>query len=182
VPGEVGIWVFILGDMLAFALFFGVFVYERANAPALFDSSRHELTVGFAVANTLLLLTSSLFVAGAVRMVREGAQRLAPRLFGLAFLCGLGFVANKAFEYGEQLHHGVTPATNHFYMYFYMLTGIHLLHVVIGLGVLGFLWHVSRRGAQRPNDVMAIETGASYWHMVDLLWIVLFPLLYLMSS
>jgi nitric oxide reductase NorE protein len=181
VPGEVGIWVFVLGDMLAFALFFGVFLYERGGEPAAFDEARHELTVGFAVANTLLLLTSSLLIAMAVRAVRSGARELAPRLIALAMVCGAAFVANKGIEYGEQLGAGRTPATSDFFMFFFMLTGIHLAHVLIGLVVLGYLWRVARRPVTAAADLRAIESGASYWHMVDLLWIVLFPLLYLVS-
>lgn len=181
VPGEVGIWVFIFGDMLAFALFFAVFVVERGGDPALFEESRQSLGVGFAVVNTVLLLTSSLFVAMAVGALRTGARHLAPRLLALAFACGLAFVASKGLEYSDKLAAGITPATNDFFMFFFMLTGIHLLHVIIGLVVLGYLWRLVRRTRERSDDIRHVETGASYWHMVDLLWIVLFPLLYLMG-
>ena len=180
IPGEVGIWVFILGDMLAFALFFGVFMVERGADPGAFDASRRSLSVGFAVANTLLLLTSSLFVVMAVRAIRRGERALAPRLVLLAAACGGAFVINKALEYGAKLDAGITPATDDFFMFFYMLTGIHLLHVLIGLVVLAVLWRIARR-SPRPSDQRHFEVGASYWHMVDLLWIVLFPLLYLVS-
>lgn len=181
VPGEVGIWVFVLGDMLAFALFFGVFIVERAGDVALFEEARRSLSVGFAVANTLLLLTSSLFVVMAVRAVRTGTQRLAPRLIALAALAGVGFVVNKAVEYGEKFADDLTPATNDFFTFFFMLTGIHLLHVLIGLCVLAYLWRVTRRPSLGAVELRHVESGASYWHMVDLLWIVLFPLLYLMG-
>jgi nitric oxide reductase NorE protein len=181
VPGEVGVWVFVLGDMLAFALFFAVFLYERGGAPVAFDDARRHLTVGFAVANTVLLLTSSLLIAMAVRAVRGGARELAPRLIALAMACGAAFVADKGIEYGEQLGAGRTPAASDFFMFFYMLTGIHLAHVLIGLVVLGYLWRVTRRPVTGATDLRAVESGASYWHMVDLLWIVLFPLLYLVS-
>jgi heme/copper-type cytochrome/quinol oxidase subunit 3 len=81
VPGETGVWVLIFGDMLAFAVFFGVFVYSRGNEPDLFDESRMHLSVGYAVVNTILLLTSSLFVATAVRDFRTSGGKSAPRLF-----------------------------------------------------------------------------------------------------
>jgi nitric oxide reductase NorE protein len=180
-PGEVGIWVFVLGDMLAFALFFGVFVHERGGDAAAFDRSRAHLTIGFAVANTILLLTSSWLVALGVRALRGQQRDTARRLITLAMLCGAAFVANKGVEYHQQLSAGRTPAGDDFFMYFFMLTGVHLAHVVIGLVVLGYLWRMTRRPAIGAGELRAAECGASYWHMVDLLWIVLFPLLYLMA-
>lgn len=179
IPGEVGIWVFILGDMLAFAAFFGAFIYQRGGEPAVFETGRQSLETAFAVANTVLLLTSSLFVAMAIRGARVGAKAVVPKLITWAGLCGLGFVINKGIEWAIKLHDGVTPATNHFYMYFFMLTGIHLAHVLIGLVTLAILWGIARRSVPKPSDLMVLEIGASYWHMVDLLWVVLFPLLYL---
>jgi len=179
VPGETGIWVLIFGDMVAFAAFFGVFMYSRGQDPALFDQSRTHLSVGYAVVNTVLLLTSSLFVAAAVRDFRAGGRRLAPRLFVLAAVCGLGFVVNKALEYRAEIDSGITLTTNLFYTFFFTLTGIHLLHLIIGLIGLGVMWRLARRPEDKPGNLLVIEVGASYWHMVDLLWIVIFPLLYL---
>lgn len=181
IPGEVGIWVFILGDMAVFGLFFGVFLYERGDQVELFNASQATLNMTFGAVNTLLLLTSSLFVAWGVRMLRERVGRAAPTLFGLAFLCGLAFAVNKVLEYGAKVDADLTPATNDFYMYFFVLTGIHALHLVIGMCVLAFMWRVARRPQARSNDIRAVESGASYWHLVDLLWVVLFPLLYLAS-
>lgn len=179
-PGEVGIWVFILGDMLVFALFFCVFTFYRAQNLELYLQSQATLNQAYGAINTLLLLTSSLFVALAVHAMRRNFRHVAPKLFALAFVCGLGFATLKFVEYGEKIRAGITLTTNDFYMYFYIFTGIHFLHLVIGMGVLIFLWHRSRQEAA-DKDLMLIESGASYWHMVDLLWIVLFPLLYLMK-
>jgi nitric oxide reductase NorE protein len=180
-PGEVGVWVFILGDMMVFALFFVTFIYYRARDVELFAASQATLDQNRGALNTLLLLASSWFVVLGVRSLRQHLARLAPRLFGLALLCGVGFVVVKFFEYAEKIRHGVTPATNDFYMYYFIFSGIHLLHVLIGIGVLAFMIaHLRKQGASAPNLVL-IEGGASYWHMVDLLWIVLFPLLYLIK-
>lgn len=181
IPGEVGIWVFILGDMAVFGLFFGVFLYERADQVEVFNASQATLDMTFGAVNMLLLLTSSLFVAWGVKTVRERPGRGAPALFGLAFLCGLAFAVNKVLEYSAKVDAGLTPAANDFYMYFFILTGIHALHLVIGMCVLVFMWRVARRPRPGAKDVRAVESGASYWHLVDLLWVVLFPLLYLAS-
>jgi nitric oxide reductase NorE protein len=181
IPGEPGLWVFIFGDMLAFAVFFAVFLFERGHRSVEFNGSRRTLAVGLAVANTLLLLTSSWLVAVAVRAVRERRRQLALRLFSLAAACGVAFVIDKAIEWGDKLQAGVSPATNEFFMFFFMLTGIHLLHVLIGLVVLAFAWRVARSHEPRPEERRLVEACASYWHMVDLLWIVLFALLYLIG-
>jgi nitric oxide reductase NorE protein len=179
VPGETGVWVLIFGDMTAFAAFFGVFVFSRGNDPVLFDESRTHLSVGYAVVNTVLLLTSSLFVAAAVRDFRSGGRQLAPRLILLGAVCGLGFVVNKALEYHDEITSGVTLTTNLFFTFFFTLTGVHLLHLIIGLIGLGVMWRLARRTHEKPGNLLVIEIGASYWHMVDLLWIIIFPLLYL---
>lgn len=180
-PGEVGVWIFILGDMLIFSLFFFVFIFYRAQDVATFTASQATLNQHYGAFNTILLLTSSWFVVLGVEATRRKMQSIAVKMFPLAFLCGLGFGIVKFFEYGEKISKGVTLTTNDFYMYYYIFTGIHFLHVLIGMGVLLFLWAKARRAAFEPGDIRTFESGGAYWHMVDLLWIVLFPLLYLVK-
>src|SRR5438093_7048347 len=102
IPGEAGMWIFILGDMAVFALLFGVYLYYRAADPGLFRSSQAHLNQTFGAVNTLLLLSSSLLVVTAVRALRRGSARVAPWLFAGAFVCGLGFVVNKYLEYSDK--------------------------------------------------------------------------------
>lgn len=179
VPGEAGVWVLILGDMTIFGLLFAVFTQARMSHRQEFTVSQETLHTTIGLLNTVLLLVSSFFVVLAVQAVRSGRRERAPTLFVAALLCGIGFAVNKVFEYGVKLHDGLTPATNDFYMYYYILTGIHALHLVIGMCVLVFLWYVTR-GSSRSPKIALVEGCASYWHLVDVLWIVLFPLLYLL--
>jgi nitric oxide reductase NorE protein len=181
IPGEVGIWVFVLGDMFVFGLFFTVFVYYRGLDLEVFRTSQATLNQNYGALNTLLLLFSSWFVVLAVIDVREHAARYAARLLGLAMLCGLGFSVVKFVEYGEKLRAGLGIMTNDFYMYYYIFTGLHFVHVIIGLGVLIYLWSMVQAGVKSAGELRIFESGAIYWHMVDLLWIVLFPLLYLLQ-
>ena len=179
-PGEAGIWVLIGGDLVVFSLFFATFLFYRGEDPATFRSAQLQLNQGFGALNTLLMLSSSWFVATAVRAARSGRRRPAGLGLLLAMACGLGFVASKFFEYREKLHAGITPATNDFFMYYFVFTGIHAVHVLAGMGALLF---VARQVASRPLEsrtLRNIESGASFWHLVDLLWIVLFALLYLL--
>ena len=180
VPGEVGIWIFVLWDMTWFAVLFGVFLEARSHHPALFERSRLTLTLWAGLLNTVLLLTASLFVALGVAAVRQHARLAARRLLALAFLCGVAFVVNKGFEYHRLIHAGHHPGSNGFYTYFFVLTGIHLVHLLAGLLVLCFMWRVAGKPVPGRNDVRNLEAAASYWHLVDLLWIVLFALLYLL--
>ncbi|HWX99171.1 MAG TPA: cytochrome c oxidase subunit 3, partial [Mycobacterium sp.] len=105
-----------------------------------------------------------------------------PRLLLGGAVTGLMFMASKSIEYFQKFAHGLTPGTNPFYMWYFTLTGIHLAHVVAGTSLLTYLWVRSRRGTYDHLHRAVPESVASYWHLVDLLWIVLFPLLYLMRA
>ena len=178
-PGEEGIWLFILGDMMVFALFFLTFVYYRSTDVETYVTAQRGLNEGLGLLNTLFLLTSSWFVALAIRAVRKGRSVSASWLIAAAMFCGLMFVVVKIIEYREKFAAGITVLTNEFFMFYFMFTAIHLIHVVIGLGVLTYLRLLSRRPVAAAGDIRAFESGAAFWHLVDLLWVVLFALLYL---
>lgn len=178
-PGEMAVWVFILGDMLMFSAFFGQFYYDRAGQVELFDSSQTTLNLAFGALNTLILLTGSLFVVLGVERFKAGLGRAASNMFALAFACALGFAFNKMLEYGGKLNDGLTPFTNDFYMYYYVFTGIHVLHLLIGMVFLWNMWRIARTCPPDAGRLRFVEVGASYWHLVDLLWVVLFPILYI---
>lgn len=179
VPGELGIWFFVGGDLIVFSVFFILIALGSHDQAEVFAPSRARLDVWIGVANTLLLLTGSWFVAMGVESCRQARQPVATRYFSLAALCGLGFAANKVFEWSRKIGAGITPATNDFFMYFFIFTGIHLLHVLVGTGVLLMIRSVSRQPVMGPRQIRTIESGAIFWHLVDLLWIALFALFYL---
>jgi nitric oxide reductase NorE protein len=178
IPGESGIWVIIFGDLLVFSLFFGTFAYYRMDEPELFRRAQSDLSQSFGLLNTLLLLTSSWAVAKAIKLARAGDGERARGLVGLAMLLGAGFVVVKAFEYREKLVAGIGPSTNDFFMFYFTYTGIHLLHVFAGLGALAFLRsHIIH--PPEPGTIALIEGCGVFWHLVDILWVVLFAILYL---
>ena len=176
-----GLWVFIAADMTMFGLFFSSFVVERSKNVALFNRSQKALNFNVGGINTLILLTSSWFVVLAVDAARRNKLRQVPHFIALAILCGAAFAVIKLTEYWHKLSSGISMLTNDFYMFYFVLTGIHFLHVVAGVVVLSIVWTAARRGAYGKDDCVGLESGATYWHMTDLLWIMLFPLLYLMS-
>lgn len=179
IPGEEGVWIFILGDITVFAVFFTVYLVERSKQVDLFDLSQATLNKNFGAINTMFLLISSLFVVLAVRAMRAAQRQLAQRLIVGASLCGIAFVVVKIFEYHERIAANEIPTANSFYLLYFVLTGLHLFHLVIGLAVLTALWFMARRPELSKNQWAFFEGGACFWHMVDLLWLVLFPLIFL---
>jgi nitric oxide reductase NorE protein len=181
-PGVDGVWVFIGADSVIFAILFLTFMQDRLKNPALFEASRHTLNMHLGGIDTLILLTSSWSVALAIQALKRDLNDRVPRYLLGGVLTGLMFVLSKSIEYFQKFAHGLTPGTNPFYMWYFTLTGIHLVHVLLGTSLLAFLWIKSRSGAFSSAQREVPESVASFWHLVDLLWIVLFPLLYLMRA
>ncbi len=177
-PGDAGIWFFVLGDLIIFGGYFIIYMIYRSQNRALFLESEQHLSKNVGVLNTLLLIASSWFVALGVQRVRDGAHRRAVRLTVCGAICGLLFIAVKAYEWFSELSRGYTFPHNNFFMFYYTLTGIHLGHVALGLLILGIVIRDLRNPAGRR--ISMAEIGATYWHMVDLLWVVIFALLYVM--
>ncbi|MFT4014653.1 MAG: cytochrome c oxidase subunit 3 [Paracoccus sp. (in: a-proteobacteria)] len=181
IPGEAGLWVFIFGDMLIFLAFFASYLVERAEDPALFNASSQSVGLTIGLVNTIILLTSSLMVAAGVSAYRGGARRIARWMFVMALLCAIAFTILKVSEYAHLIGTGHGPGSNSYFTWFFVVTGTHLMHVLIGFLTLGMM--ISRAGRDEPVEKgqALIEGAGCYWHMVDLLWMVIFPLLYLLS-
>jgi nitric oxide reductase NorE protein len=177
-PGVEGVWVFVYADMAVFALIFGSFMWDRHHAQELFETSRQALSLNFGGINTLILLTSSMLVVLGVDALKVGRTHLAPGFLFSAMACGVAFIVSKILEYGHKFDAGIGLTTNAFFQYYFIMTGLHLGHVVVGTAILAVL--AAKARAERPGcRVTMYEGGATYWHMVDLLWVCIFPLLYL---
>jgi nitric oxide reductase NorE protein len=181
-PGVEGVWVLIGADSVIFAILFLSFMQDRFHSLPVFEASRHALNRNLGGIDTLILLTSSWSVALAIQALKRDLLDRVPRYLLGGVVAGLMFVVSKSIEYFEKFADGITPGTDAFYMWYFTLTGIHLTHVVVGTGLLVFVWARSRRGAYSSSHRAVPESVASFWHLIDLLWIVLFPLLYLMKA
>ncbi len=180
IPGEEGTWIFIFGDMCVFAVLFCVFLEGRISDPGGFAHDQAQLNQNFGAVNTVLLLVSSLLVVLAMRAVHSPTLRgRAPSLLLGAWLCGAAFLVIKVVEYAERFDHGITPQTSDFYMYYFVLTGLHAFHLLLGLVALTVLINLARKPEMSRGQFVFFEGGACFWHMVDLLWLVLFPLIFL---
>lgn len=171
-PGNPLMWVLILSEMLVFSAFFALYAAERVAATALFDASQRELDPLMGGLNTLVLLTSGLCVALAVEAVSAERIRRARQWLGASMGLGVLFGVIKGIEYSSKFAAGITPETNTFFGFYYGLTAFHFAHVLFGLALLALVtWRTSTEN---------VETAAAFWHMVDLIWILLYPLLYLL--
>ena len=178
--GDLGVWLVILLELLTFAILFVAFAFARTGELELFNASQDTLNLQAGALNTVLLITGSWCVACAVRAVGRDALVAGARWLLASLACGAGFMAVKLAEFAQKLDAGVDIASNTFYMFYFFLTGFHFLHVLVGMLAIAFLWFKTRRGVYGSHNLHALETGAAFWHMVDLLWIVLFPLVYVM--
>lgn len=180
VPGEPGIWVLLFGDMGVFTVLFVVYLHQRGANPELFARSQDLLNRAFGMTNTLVLVTSSLLVVLATRAFRRDDWRPYTLPLTIAAACvGACFVVIKAFEYHEKIAAGIALSTNEFFMYYFVMTGLHLAHVIVGLAVLVVLSTLARKPRPSRTNLVFFEGGACFWHMVDLLWIVIFSLVFL---
>jgi nitric oxide reductase NorE protein len=171
-------WAFVLFEALVFTGYFGVYMVRRMQSPELFLSSQAQLDLRVGVLNTLVLLVSSWSMARCVQAAREGAYRSALDNAFVTALFGLAFLGSKVVEWIHEIGKGYTFSTNEFFSFYYFLTAIHFLHLLIGFVVLAVVVHQLWSPARRSQQL--VETGATYWHTVDFLWVMIFALLYVM--
>ena len=189
---RVGMWLFLLSEILIFGGLFLVYAMYRAKHPVDFHAASGELSRFDGTLNTVILLTSSLTAVLAIFSLQEQNRPRRTVLFlGATIACGLAFLVVKGFEWAAKFRHGLYPNSPillardkgevlYFGLYFSM-TGLHAVHVIVGMGVLVAGLVLLRRGAITPQSHQVLENGALYWHLVDIIWIFLFPLFYLIS-
>lgn len=177
-PGDLAIWFFIFAELLAFGVFFGSYAFARAHNVELFNHSQLLLNRESGAINALVLITSSFFVVRAVAAIKQGFSRQCANWLGGAIALGAVFVVVKLFEFHAKFSAGISLSTNTFYMFYLSLTIFHFMHVILGMVILAAVMLKARRGGYSVEHHTGVETGASYWHMVDLVWVILFPLVY----
>ena len=176
VPGQPDMWAFVLFETLVFTGYFGFYLFYRARSPELFLHSQAQLDLRIGVVNTLVLLLSSWSVARCVQSSRAGAYRAALRDVCITVAFAAVFLFFKVFEWARLVRMGNGFDSNDFFTYYYFLTGIHFVHLLIGFVVLGVVIYQLRSPARRSQEL--VETCATYWHTVDFLWVLIFALLY----
>jgi nitric oxide reductase NorE protein len=176
VPGQPDMWAFVLFETLVFTAYFGFYLFFRARSPELFLHAQAQLDLRIGVFNTLVLLLSSWSVARCVQSARAGAYPAALRDVFLTAAFAAVFLFLKVFEWVRLVRTGNAFDSNDFFTYYFFLTGIHFVHLLIGFVVLGVIVYQLRSPARRSQQI--VETCATYWHTVDFLWVLIFALLY----
>lgn len=177
-PGDFAMWIFIYAELLVFGIFFLSYAFARSRNVELFNAGQLHLNRTAGAVNTLLLITGSYFVVRAVAAIREDKSRSCIRWLFAAVVFANIFIVIKLFEFGAKYAEGISLSTNTFYMFYLSMTFFHFMHVILGMVILVAVMLKARNGAYSGREHTGVETGAAYWHMVDLVWIILFPLVY----
>ena len=178
---KLGMWLFLGTEILLFGGLFAAYAIFRAKYPEMFMEQHLELNKKLGAINTCILIFSSLTMAMGVSAIQRGKQKVTAILILITILCGLAFGVVKYFEYSAKFHHHIYPDTSIFFSLYFMMTGLHMLHVFVGLLILATLLVLTMKGKFNAKYSTPIEVGGLYWHLVDLIWIYLFPLLYLIA-
>jgi len=186
---KLGMWLFLFTEILLFGGLFLLYSAYRARYPLEFHHGGQHLNTFIGVANTFILLTSSLTVALAISALQKGNRKLTLTCLGITIVFGLMFLMNKCIEWSGEIGRGLYPngpellklpnGEKIFYGLYYAMTGLHGLHVVAGIIALAIVWNFVRRNSVTPTDFNKLENTGLYWHLVDVIWIFLLPLLYL---
>ncbi len=181
---KLGIWIFLASEVMLFGGLFSAYVFLRIAAPeGDFDYWGEKLSVPMATFNTLVLITSSVTMVMAWASLKLKDFEKYKIYLGVTILCALAFLVVKYFEYTGKFHHDVYPASSTFMGIYFTLTGLHVLHIIGGVAVLAYFWSpIGDRMYKEDSELLAsrIEVTGLYWHFVDLVWIFLFPILYLL--
>ena len=196
---KLGMWAFLAQELLFFSGLFVAYGVYRNWFPEMFKAAAHQLNKEMGATNTVVLLFSSLTAALAVRSAQVGNRKLTGKLILITIGCAFGFLIIKFFEYKHKFEGGLLPGrffhphaehlvqgapplpanTGSFFSIYFMMTGVHGIHVIVGIGVLIWIWIRNNRGDFSKEFFTPVDIVALYWHLVDLVWIYLFPLLYL---
>ena len=191
IGAKLGMWVFIFTEILLFGGLFLVYTIMRSSYPDEFHQAAHHLNAFIGSLNTVVLLISSATVAMSITSVQKGNNKLAVALLFITLLCAAVFMVNKYFEWGHKIHIGLYPGSDlmltlshgqvMFFSLYYFMTGLHMFHLVVGGIILTIVMIKVHQGTINAGRFVLLENGGLYWHLVDLIWIFLFPLFYLIT-
>jgi nitric oxide reductase NorE protein len=177
-PGGILLWIIIYLELITFGMALIAMVYSANQDPILFHESRLQLNVTFGTINTVLLLTSGFFMANTVHELKQFNKPKALKNLQITMLFGILFLLLKTVEYYSKIEAGLVIGTNSFFNYYWLLTLFHVIHVIVGLVILASIYY----GVKKENSdtkMEDVEAGAAFWHMCDLIWLLLFPIIYL---
>jgi len=179
-PGGLLIWIIVFLEFITFSAGIMVFLSFRQGDIELFNESQQMLNSTFGMVNTIVLITSGLLMATALGVLKSGNNKKAVFYISLTVLFGLVFLILKGFEYNEKMAMGLGFGYNQFFMFYWLLTGFHFIHVLVGVLLLTYMRYKTKSGFYSGSNYEDVETVGVFWHMCDLIWIFLFPIIYLL--
>ena len=180
-PGDLAMWFFILAELTVFAILFITFAVTRQLHPTMFIEGQSQLHPIAGIINTLSLICSSYFIVLSVNAIKNGLNLKARNNIIIALLIASIYVVTKLWEYNMLSDAGFGISTNTFFMLYFFITFFHFMHVLLGMIILMFIANKSSQAKYQKNNTAGFESGVCYWHMVDLVWIILFPLIYIIA-
>lgn len=181
---KLGMWIFLATEVLFFGGLFAAYFIMKFKWPEIFSLGSAQLSIPLGATNTVILLASSFTMALGVDAAQRKDKGRLVTMLGLTFLGACGFLVIKYIEWSGKISHGILPGSDVFFSVYYMTTGLHLIHVLIGMYYIGLMFIRARKGRYTDEGAShaGVEVGGLYWHLVDIIWIFLFPLLYLLGA
>lgn len=177
-PGGILLWLIIFLELVTFGMALIAFAYSAKESPEIFQRSRMQLNTTIGSLNTIILLSSGLFMASAVHQFKNKCVKKTTLFLNITILGGILFIALKSFEYYFKIKANLLIDTNSFFTFYWLLTLFHLIHVVVGLVIL-IITNYNIRKKNSTTTIEDVESSAAFWHMCDLIWLLIFPILYL---
>ena len=178
--GKLGMWVFLASEVMLFGGFISSYVILRTGSDHFIIPAKEMLGVPLATLNTFVLITSSVTMVLALDAVQKGNQKGLVRNLILTIVLAFCFLGIKSYEYPHKWHEGITISSGLFGSFYYTLTGLHMLHVLGGIVFISYILFNAKRGRYTPQSHARVEYAGLYWHFVDLVWVILFPIFYLL--
>jgi len=177
-PGGILLWIIIFLELITFGVALIAMVYYGKQEPEIFHESRFLLNVTYGTINTVLLLTSGFFMATSVYELKKNQKQKSQKYLLVAMLFGVFFLMLKVIEYSEKLEAGLDISYNTFFTFYWLLTLFHVIHVIVGLVILASVYFGIKK-EKSTTEIVDVEASAAFWHMCDLIWLLLFPIIYL---
>lgn len=179
-PGGILVWIIVLVELLTFGMGLVVFQVQASEHRKIFEAGRSSLNQPIGMINTMILLTGGWFMTIALQTIRSGEERRSQRWLTFTILSGVGFMLLKLFEYAEKLNHGYDLHADTFFTLYWLLTVFHFIHVAIAVVILSVMWYGIHRGKYTAKDHEDVESSGVFWHMCDLIWLFVYPVVYLL--
>ncbi len=191
IGARMGMWLFLFTELILFGGMFILYSVYRYQYPEAFHLAAKELNTLVGTINTAILLTSSLTMALSIAAIQQNKKSLSMIFQLLTILLAFGFIINKYFEWSTKIHHGIYPGSDVllakpsgeiiFFGLYYVMTGLHGLHVIIGIVLISVMMRLTSKKIITGGNYVKLESAGLYWHLVDIIWIFLFPLFYLIT-